>query len=161
MMKRLVLVFSMILLFLGIAVEKAVFFSDESGRSASMKILKEAQAAEPSAKFEWFPNRPGITRAQIALGRATTLRFEFSGVGTSSVKLGIPKKFADMGIIIEPKEVSVKGGKAQSMAIFAVPPGTPLGKFDLIIVAVDAKSGKEIGRGAIQFMLLPAGVGGC
>ncbi|HDL21127.1 MAG TPA: hypothetical protein ENH30_07615, partial [Nitrospirae bacterium] len=37
-----------------------------------------ANAAEtPSVEFAWHANRPGIKTAQIALGRATTLSFEF------------------------------------------------------------------------------------
>ena len=143
-----------------------LFIVSDNGLKGTARhgLFNEVEAAEAqSAGFEWFPNRPGITRAQVALGRAATLRFEFStrGLNVSRVKVGIPKKFADMGIIIDPKEVSVKGDKATSTAIFATPPGTPLGKFDLVIVAVDAKTGKEIGRGLIPFMLLPAGVGGC
>ncbi len=125
-------------------------------------MVSQAMAVEQT-EFEWFPNRPGITRAQIALGRAVTLKFEFrlKGQDVSRVVFGIPKKFADMGVFIDPKEVNVKDGIAKSMAIFSIPPGTPLGKFELIIVAVDAKTKKELGRGEIPFMLLPAGVGGC
>lgn len=128
----------------------------------NQEIITQALATEQT-EFEWFPNRPGITRAQIALGRAVTLKFEFrlKGQDASKVLLGIPKRFADMGIFISPKEVSVKDGVAKSMAIFSIPPGTPLGKFELTIVTVDAKTKKELGRGEIPFMLLPARVGGC
>lgn len=145
-----------------IVIGNGISYHNNSGKLTD-GILNVAKAAGPSAEFKWFPNRPGITRAQIALGRAATLRFEFAtkGLNVSMVKFGIPKKFADMGVIIDPKEVSVKENKATSTVIFAVPPGTPLGKFELVIVAVDAKTNKEIGRGELPFMLLPAGVGGC
>ena len=59
------------------------------------------------------------------------------------------------------KVVAVKAGKASSTVLFAVPPGKPLGKFDLEITAKDAATGKEIGKGKIPFMLVPPGVGGC
>ena len=124
-----------------------------------------ANAAEtPSVEFAWHANRPGIKTAQIALGRATTLSFEFILKGqfdVSQIKFGIPREFVKMGIQIDPKVVDVIKGEARSKAIFAVPPGMPLGKFDMLIVAVDAKTGKKIGTGKIPFMLLPAGVGGC
>lgn len=124
-----------------------------------------AEAADtPATVFAWYPNRPGIKRAQIALGRAATLRFEFLVKGkadVTNVKFGLPKKYADMGIKIDPSQVAVSEGKAASKAVFSVPPGMPLGRFDVPVVAVDAKTGEEIGRGDIPIMLLPAGVGGC
>ncbi|MDA8086490.1 MAG: hypothetical protein M0Z59_05215 [Nitrospiraceae bacterium] len=119
--------------------------------------------AAPGANFSWHANRPGITRAQIALGRATRLRFEFAvkNADGTRVKFGIPREFAEMGIKISPEEVTVVNGMARSNAQFSCPPGMPLGRFDMLVVMVDAKTKKEIGRGIIQFMLLPAGVGGC
>ncbi|MHB8843585.1 MAG: hypothetical protein ACYC7L_02460 [Nitrospirota bacterium] len=119
--------------------------------------------AEEKPGFAWHANRPNITRAQIALGRAAALKFEFTVPGgtATNVKFGIPKKFVTMGIKVESGEVQVQGGMASSKALFTVPPGMPLGKFDMPIIAVDAATGKEIGRGTIPFMLLPAGVGGC
>lgn len=118
--------------------------------------------AEETPAFAWHANRPNITRAQIALGRAVALKFEFAVPGgTANVKFGIPKKFVQMGIKIESGEVQVQGGQAASRALFTVPPGMPLGKFDMPVIAVDAATGKEIGKGSIPFMLLPAGVGGC
>lgn len=124
--------------------------------------MAEAVEAKP-ASFLWHPNRPGIKRAQIALGRAVTLQFEFliKGKPVSRVKFGIPKKYADMGVKIDPGEVAVTEGKAASKAVFSIPPGMPLGKFDVLIIAVDAKTGEELGRGEIPIMLLPSGVGGC
>lgn len=124
--------------------------------------ISQAGAAETPG-FAWHANRPNITRAQIALGRAAALKFEFTVPGgtAANVKFGIPKKFVNMGIKVDPGEVQVQGGMASSKALFTVPPGMPLGKFDMPIVAVDAATGQEIGRGAIPFMLLPAGVGGC
>lgn len=133
-------------------------------QSFSGLVMKEAQAGESdSAKFAWHANRPGITRAQIALGRAVTLKFEFTlseSSTVSRVKFGIPKKYADMGIKIDPGQVDVQNGMAASKSIFTVPPGMPLGQFNMPIIAVD-ETNKEIGRGTIPFMLLPAGVGGC
>ena len=125
--------------------------------------ISQAGAEETPPPFAWHANRPNIRRAQIALGRAAALRFEFTvPEGTAAnVKFGIPKKFVTMGIKVEPGEVQVQGGVASSKAFFTVPPGMPLGKFDMPIIAVDAATGKEIGRGSIPFMLLPAGVGGC
>ncbi|MDA8078786.1 MAG: hypothetical protein M0Z79_07600 [Nitrospiraceae bacterium] len=126
--------------------------------------VKTADAAEaPSTDFAWHPNRPGIKRAQIALGRASTLRFEFSlkGKNGTQVKFGLPKKYVTMGIKIDPNEVSVSEEKASSKAVLTVPPGMPLGKFDIPVIAVDSKTGAELGRGEIPIMLLPAGVGGC
>lgn len=127
--------------------------------------LSTAEAAEaPAPDFVWHPNRPGIKRAQIALGRASTLKFEFNLQAkgpVAQVKFGIPKKFATMGVKIDPAQVDVTGGMAASKAVLTVPPGMPLGKFDIPVVAVDAKTGQEISRGEIPIMLLPAGVGGC
>lgn len=118
--------------------------------------------ADETPRFAWHANRPNITRAQIALGRAVALKFEFTVPGTvTNVKFGIPKKFVTMGIKVDPGEVPVQGGMASSKAFFTVPPGMPLGKFDMPVIAVDAATGKEIGKGTIPFMLLPAGVGGC
>ncbi len=119
--------------------------------------------AEEKPGFAWHANRPNITRAQIALGRAVALRFEFTVPdGTAAnVKFGIPKKFVNMGIKVDPGEVQVQSGMAAAKALFTVPPGMPLGKFDMPIIAVDAATGKEVGKGSIPFMLLPAGVGGC
>lgn len=119
--------------------------------------------AEEKAGFAWHANRPNITRAQIALGRAVALKFEFAVPGgtAANVKFGIPKKFVNLGIKVDPGEVQVQGGVASSRALFTVPPGMPLGKFDMPVIAVDAATGQEIGRGSIPFMLLPAGVGGC
>lgn len=124
--------------------------------------ISRAGAAETPV-FAWHANRPNITRAQIALGRAVALKFEFTVPGgtAANVKFGIPKKFVNMGIKVDPGEVQVQDGMASAKALFTVPPGMPLGKFDMPIVAVDPATGKEIGRGAIPFMLLPAGVGGC
>jgi len=135
------------------------------GEFIKLGVSTVANAAEtPSVEFAWHANRPGIKTAQIALGRATTLRFEFILKGqfdVSQIKFGIPRKFVNMGIQIDPKVVDVIKGEARSKAIFAVPPGMPLGKFNMLIVAVDAKTGKKIVIGKIPFMLLPAGVGGC
>ncbi len=118
--------------------------------------------ADEKPGFAWHANRPNITRAQIALGRAVALKFEFTVPGTvANAKFGIPKKFVQMGIKLESGEVQVQGGMAASRALFTVPPGMPLGKFDMPVIAVDAATGKEIGKGSIPFMLLPAGVGGC
>ena len=116
------------------------------------------------AQFAWHANRPGITRAQIALGRATRLRFDFAVKNVADgtkVKFGISKKYAEMGISITPNAATVANGKANSRAEFSCPPGMPLGKFDMLVVMVDAKTKKVLGKGIIQFMLLPAGVGGC
>ncbi len=114
-------------------------------------------------QFAWHANRPGITRAQIALGRATRLRFEFAVKNAEGrqVMFGIPREYVQMGISIVPKAVTVKNGMARAKAEFECPPGMPLGKFNMLVVMVDAKTKKELGSGIIQFMLLPAGVGGC
>ncbi len=118
--------------------------------------------ADEAKDFKWIPRRPGITRAQIALGRAVTIPFEFTVTGNvKKVRFELPKKFVDLGIDILEDEVAVKGGKASSSVAFTVPPGKPLGKFDMAVTAKDAATGKEIGKGTIQFMLLPPGVGGC
>ncbi len=118
--------------------------------------------AEEVTGFKWIPRRPGITRAQIALGRAVTLPFEFYIKGNvQKVRFEIPKKFSDLGIDVADDEVTVKDGKASSSVIFTVPPGKPLGRFELEITLRDAKTGKELGKGTIPFMLLPPGVGGC
>jgi len=127
----------------------------------TVSLVSEAHAEDVKG-FKWIPRRPGITRAQIALGRAVTLPFEFTVTGNvKKVKFEIPKKFTDLGIDILEDEVAVKGGKASSAVLFTVPPGKPLGKFDMVVTAKDAATGKEIGKGTIQFMLLPPGVGGC
>ncbi len=118
--------------------------------------------AEEVTGFKWIPRRQGITRAQIALGRAVTLPFEFYIKGNiQKVRFEIPKKFSDLGIDVADDEVTVKDGKAKSSVIFTVPPGKPLGKFELEITLKDSKTGKELGKGTIPFMLLPPGVGGC
>lgn len=135
-----------------------------STHDSGYDMVKTAVAAEaPPQDFVWHPNRPGIKRAQVALGRASTLRFEFflKGKNGTQVKFGMPKKFVTMGVKIDPSEVSVSDGKASSKAVLTVPPGMPLGKFDIPVIAVDAKTGAELGRGEIPIMLLPAGVGGC
>ena len=147
--------------FLGMVEPRLKDSSDNSVLSLTGGISR-AGAEEPS-RFAWHANRPNIRRAQIALGRGVALRFEFTvpGGAAANVKFGIPKKYVNMGIKVDPGEVQVQGGIASSTALFTVPPGMPLGKFDMPIIAVDAATGKEIGRGAIPFMLLPAGVGGC
>lgn len=139
----------------------APLFAPWGVRECSVKSVEAADA--PSPDFAWHPNRPGIKRAQIALGRASTLKFEFffKGKDGARVKFGMPKKFVTMGVKIDPNEVSVSEGKAASKAVLTVPPGMPLGKFDIPVIAVDAKTGTEMGKGEIPIMLLPAGVGGC
>lgn len=118
--------------------------------------------AEEATNFKWKARRPGITRAQIALGRAVTLPFEFTITGNvKKVRFEIPKKFSDLGIDVMEDEVSVKNGMATSSVLFSVPPGKPLGKFELPITVKDAATGKVLGQGNIPFMLLPPGVGGC
>ena len=159
-------IFLLVVLMAGIISGDRAFLGDENCNGLLIKDMAAiAEAAEdPSATFAWYPNRPGIKRAQIALGRAATLMFEFFVKGKPNVvnvKFGLPKKYADMGIKIDPSHVVVSEGKAASKAVFSVPPGMPLGRFDVPVVAVDAKTGEEIGRGEIQIMLLPAGVGGC
>lgn len=128
-------------------------------KGAGAALADEAQ----NAQFAWHANRPGITRAQIALGRATRLRFDFTlkNADGKDVKFGISRKYAEMGISITPNAVTVANGMAKSRAEFSCPPGMPLGKFDMLVVMVDAKTKKILGKGIIQFMLLPAGVGGC
>lgn len=127
----------------------------------TVSLVSEAHADE-AKDFKWIARRPGITRAQIALGRAVTLPFEFTITGNvKKVRFELPKKFVDLGIDILEDEVVIKGGKASSSVAFTVPPGKPLGKFDMVVTAKDAATGKEIGKGTIQFMLLPPGVGGC
>jgi len=132
-----------------------------SGKGLTVKTAFAAETAAP--EFAWHPNRPGIKRAQIALGRAATLKFEFflKGKDGTQVKFGIPRKYANMGVRIDPSEVSVAGGQAASKAVMSVPPGMPLGKFDIPVIAVEAKTGAQLGKGEIPIMLLPAGVGGC
>jgi hypothetical protein len=153
---------------LGLALLVAVFMGrvetglmDGNGLSLAGGVSRAG--AEEKSGFAWHANRPNITRAQIALGRAAALKFEFTVPGSTAgnVKFGIPKKFVDMGIKVDPGVVQVQGGTASARALFTVPPGMPLGKFDMPIIAVDAATGQEIGRGTIPFMLLPAGVGGC
>lgn len=118
--------------------------------------------AEEATNFKWRARRPGITRAQIALGRAVTLPFEFTITGNvKKVRFEIPKKFSDLGIDVMDDEVAVKNGMATSSVLFSVPPGKPLGKFELPITAKDPATGKVLGQGNIPFMLLPPGVGGC
>lgn len=118
--------------------------------------------AEEATNFKWRARRPGITRAQIALGRAVTLPFEFTITGNvKKVRFEIPKKFSDLGIDIMEDEVTVKNKVATSSVLFSVPPGKPLGKFELPITAKDPATGKVLGQGNIPFMLLPPGVGGC
>ncbi len=152
----------------GLALLVAVFmWRTETGRMDGNVLSLTGEisraGAEEKPGFAWHANRPNITRAQIALGRAVALRFEFTvpSGSAANVKFGIPKKFVQMGIKVDPGEVQVQNGMAAAKALFTVPPGMPLGKFDMPIVAVDAATGQEIGRGAIPFMLLPAGVGGC
>ena len=148
----------------GLALLAAVFMGRaETGlMDGAVLGISQAGAAETPG-FAWHANRPNITRAQIALGRGAALKFEFTVPdGTAAkVKFGIPKKFITMGVKVESGEVQVQGGTASSKVLFTVPPGMPLGKFDMPLVAVDAATGKEIGKGTIPFMLLPAGVGGC
>lgn len=125
-------------------------------------ISVSAANAEEASNFKWKARRPGITRAQIALGRAVTLPFEFTITGNvKKVKFEIPKKFSDLGIDVMEDEVVVKKGMASSSVLFSVPPGKPLGKFELTITAKDSATGKVLGQGNIPFMLLPPGVGGC
>lgn len=152
----------------GLALFVAVFTGTGATHLMDGNVLSLAggisrAGAEEKPGFAWHANRPNITRAQIALGRGVALRFEFAVPGgtATNVKFGIPKKFVNMGIKVDPGEVQVQGGMASSRALFTVPPGMPLGKFDMPVIAVDAATGQEIGRGAIPFMLLPAGVGGC
>lgn len=164
--KRMRNIFLVIGLMAGIILGDRAFLGDKNCNGPLKKgIATIAEAAEaPATTFAWYPNRPGIKRAQIALGRAATLKFEFFVKGNPNVvnvKFGLPKKYADMGIKVDPSQVAVSEGKAASKAVFSVPPGMPLGRFDVPVVAVDAKTGEEIGRGEIQIMLLPAGVGGC
>lgn len=159
-------IFLPVVLMAGIILGDRAFLSDKKCNGPLQKgIANIAEAAEaPATTFAWYPNRPGIKRAQIALGRAATLRFEFfikGSANVTNVKFGLPKKYADMGIKVDPSQVAVSEGKAASKAVFSVPPGMPLGRFDVPVVAVNAKTGEEIGRGEIQIMLLPAGVGGC
>jgi len=150
-------------LLVGLTVGCLVSYDDLSIKQWTVQTAMAAEST--AATFHWYANRPGIKRAQIALGRAVTLRFEFliktKDRPISRVKFGIPKRYADIGIKIEPGEVSVVEGKAASKAVFSIPPGMPLGKFDVLIIAVDAKTGEELGRGEIPIMLLPSGVGGC
>lgn len=125
-------------------------------------ISVSAAYAEEASNFKWKARRPGITRAQIALGRAVTLPFEFTITGNvKKVRFEIPKKFSDLGIDVMEDEVIVKNGMASSSVLFSVPPGKPLGKFELTITAKDSATGKVLGQGNIPFMLLPPGVGGC
>ncbi len=135
-----------------------------AGKEAKKKELAYISVAfaEEATAFKWKARRPGITRAQIALGRAVTLPFEFTIRGNvNKVRFEIPKKFSDMGIDIMEDEVMVKNSMASSSVLFSVPPGKPLGKFELTITAKDAGTGKILGQGNIPFMLLPPGVGGC
>ncbi len=125
-------------------------------------ISVSAAYAEEASNFKWKARRPGITRAQIALGRAVTLPFEFTITGNvKKVRFEIPKKFSDLGIDVMEDEVVVKNRMASSSVLFSVPPGKPLGKFELTITAKDSATGKVLGQGNIPFMLLPPGVGGC
>ncbi len=134
----------------GLALLVAVFMGrGETGlMDGNVLGISPAGAAETPA-FAWHANRPNITRAQIALGRGAALKFEFTVPGgtAAKVKFGIPKKFVNMGIKVESGEVEVQGGLASSKVLFTVPPGMPLGKFDMPIIAVDAATGKEIGKG--------------
>ncbi|MDA8171957.1 MAG: hypothetical protein M0033_07815 [Nitrospiraceae bacterium] len=134
-----------------------------TGRGIQKSIQPAFAEETQGAQFAWQSNRPGTTRAQIALGRATRLRFEFTvkNAEGTRVQFVIASKFAEMGIKINPDEATITNGMAQSEAQISCPPGAPLGRFDMPIVMVDARTKKEMGRGIIQFMLLPAGVGGC
>jgi hypothetical protein len=153
---RIILVFMVSLAFLTMPLISGI-----KKTQTTVSLVSEAHAEDVKG-FKWIPRRPGITRAQIALGRAVTIPFEFTVTGNvKKVKFEIPKKFTDLGIDIMEDEVAVKGGKASSAVLFTVPPGKPLGKFDMVVTAKDAATGKEIGKGTIQFMLLPPGVGGC
>lgn len=131
------------------------------GRFKEPTFVSKVFAGE-ATNFKWKARRPGITRAQIALGRAVTLPFEFTiKDGVKKVRFEVPKKFSDLGIDIMDDEVIVKAGMAASSVLFSVPPGKPLGKFELTITAKDPSTGKVLGQGNIPFMLLPPGVGGC
>lgn len=141
-----------------------LFFTVNKGEELKgiYKIEVSKALAEEVISFKWIPRRPGITKAQIALGRAVTLPFEFTIKGdVKRVRFEIPKRFSDLGIDVADDEVDVKDGKAKSSVIFTVPPGKPLGRFELEITVKDAKTGKGLGKGTIPFMLLPPGVGGC
>jgi hypothetical protein len=162
---RLLITIAMVFLFAGLSVNvQLVTFTGGSntlGPGLSGFSLSTASAEEVTG-FKWIPRRPGITRAQIALGRAVTLPFEFTLSGNvQKVRFEIPKKFSDLGIDVADDEVVVKDGKAKSSVVFTVPPGKPLGRFELDVIVKDAKTGKELGKGTIPFMLLPPGVGGC
>mgnify|MGYP000597075067 CR=1 FL=1 len=151
---------AMVFLFAGLSVN--LHQSDDTFLSFESSVFPSQVYAEEVKGFKWIPRRPGITRAQIALGRAVTLPFEFTISGNvQKVRFEIPKKFSDLGIDVADDEVAVKDGKAKSSVIFTVPPGKPLGRFELEVIVKDAKTGKELGKGTIPFMLLPPGVGGC
>lgn len=136
-------------------------FASKEIQEVGLSYVSTAHAEE-ATNFKWKARRPGITRAQIALGRAVTLPFEFTITGNvKKVKFEIPKKFSDLGIDVMEDEVAVKNGVAASSVLFSVPPGKPLGKFELPITAKDSATGKVLGQGNIPFMLLPPGVGGC
>ncbi|GBD98487.1 hypothetical protein BMS3Abin07_00501 [bacterium BMS3Abin07] len=124
-------------------------------------IATAADAAEvPFSRFIWYPSRSGIKRAQISYSVAKTLRFDFiinKKTDISEVKFGIPRSYAKMGIRIEPNKVAVSNGRAGSKAVFEIQPGIPIGRFDMLVVAVNAKTGKVIGKGKIPFILVPAG----
>ena len=131
---------------------------------AAAGIQKSASVAFAATNgFAWHANRPGITRAQVALGRATRLRIEFAvkNANGKQVMFGIAREYAQMGISIVPKAVTISNGVARAQVEFQCPPGMPLGRFDMLVVMVDAKTKQEMGKGIVPFMLLPAGVGGC
>lgn len=150
-----------IILIITILVSLIIPIQGEKAQKKGFTYVTTAHAQEAS-NFKWRARRPGITRAQIALGRAVTLPFEFTITGNvKKVKFEIPKKFSNLGIDVMEDEVPVKNGIAASSVLFSVPPGKPLGRFELTITAIDPASGKVLGKGNIPFMLLPPGVGGC
>jgi len=125
----------------------------------------EAPPAVPGkATFKWIPGRPGITAAEVPLGKSVVCPFEFdvNDPAVTNVSLSIKDdKLAQMGIVIAEEKVTVAEGKARSDALFGIAPGTRLGEYKLMVVAKNADTGEVLGEGEIPFKVLPKGAGGC
>ena len=128
-----------------------------SAASLAVSSYLSVPAGHPAA-FTWIPEKKGQTTAEVIIGSALVVPFEFLvDPGIPRIRIEIEgEEMKEMGVFLSDPAVTVENGKAYAKAYFTLGKDVPPRSYTLGIIARDAATEKVIGKGSIPFAVYPS-----
>jgi hypothetical protein len=104
------------------------------------------------------------TDIKVGIDRAVIRNIEIPVDNPSITKVGFSikdEKIAKMGVVLSQEETEVVNNKASAELMFGFAPGTPLGKYEVVLVIKNSSTGEIIGEKTIPFEVVPKDITHC